>query len=73
MKITGGATGRPRAGAIDESLVVAFEELIAENPLREFSVRALVARAGTTPDAFYRRYASLGTSPTSTPRSCGLC
>ncbi|WP_353111500.1 TetR/AcrR family transcriptional regulator C-terminal ligand-binding domain-containing protein [Microbacterium sp.] len=55
-----GMPGRPRAAAIDDALRSAFEELIAEIPLREFSVRALVARAGTTRDAFYRRYGSLG-------------
>lgn len=61
MKVSEGATsGRPRIAAIDASLAAAFEELIAEIPLRDFSVRALVSRAGTTRDAFYRRYASLG-------------
>ena len=52
--------GRPRTAAIDEALIAAFEELIAENPLRQLSVRARVERAGTTRDAFYRRYVSLG-------------
>ncbi|MFC9561588.1 TetR-like C-terminal domain-containing protein [Agromyces sp. NPDC056965] len=60
MKASGSATGRPRIAAIDASLAAAFEELIAEIPVRDFSVRALVSRAGTTRDAFYRRYASLG-------------
>ncbi|GAB2640645.1 hypothetical protein ABI214_00075 [Prescottella soli] len=59
MKFTGGTTVRPRAAAIDESIGPPFEKRIAEMPLREFSVRALVAWAGTTRDAFYRRYADM--------------
>ena len=52
--------GRPRVAEIDESLERAFAELVGEIPLREFSVQKLISRAGTTRDAFYRRYASLG-------------
>ena len=60
MKKSSQLLGRPRVAEIDQNLERAFEELINEIPLREFSVQKLISRAGTTRDAFYRRYASLG-------------
>lgn len=60
MKKSSQPLGRPRAAEIDQSLERAFAELVGEIPLREFSVQKLISRAGTTRDAFYRRYASLG-------------
>lgn len=52
--------GRPRTAEIDTRLADAFESLISEHPVREFGVQALVSRAGTSRDAFYRRYVSMG-------------
>lgn len=54
------STGRPRTAAIDRRLQQAFEELVKERSVRSFGIQALVNQAGTTRDAFYRRYASIG-------------
>ncbi|XBH20499.1 TetR-like C-terminal domain-containing protein [Jonesiaceae bacterium BS-20] len=60
MKPDTATTGRPRLAAIDKRLMRAFEDFVVESPVRSFGVQALVTRAGTTRDAFYRRYASIG-------------
>lgn len=60
MKRDNAPIGRPRTAEIDRQLQRAFEELVAELPVRAFGIQALVNRAGTTRDAFYRRYSSIG-------------
>lgn len=45
---------------IDRALEGAVDDLIVEGGTRAITVRSLVARAGVTRDAFYRRFSGLG-------------
>lgn len=51
--------GRPRNDAIDAALVRAVAELIAERGFARVTIEDVVARAGTSKPAFYRRFKDL--------------
>lgn len=51
--------GRPRKPRVDESIVRAFAELVAEHGYAAVTVDRVVARAGTNKPAFYRRFRRL--------------
>lgn len=49
-------SGRPRNSSIDEALLRAAADLVAEKGYARLTVEDIVSRAGTTKPAFYRRY-----------------
>ncbi|MHA0286339.1 TetR/AcrR family transcriptional regulator [Mycobacterium sp. C3-094] len=50
--------GRPRDRRIDDAVLTAAAEMIAEVPYAELSVDAIARRAGTSKPAIYRRWPS---------------
>ncbi|MFA6577285.1 MAG: helix-turn-helix domain-containing protein [Nocardioides sp.] len=52
------STGRPRDRRIDEAILVATRELLAEVGYTRLSIPMVAARAGATPPAVHRRFAS---------------
>ncbi|WP_353114512.1 TetR/AcrR family transcriptional regulator C-terminal ligand-binding domain-containing protein [Microbacterium sp.] len=54
------SAGRPRKQAIDDALRGAFGELFAEGGATGITMQDLIGRAGTSRDAFYRRFHSVG-------------
>lgn len=58
--MTSPAVGRPRHERIDSALARTAETLVSQGGVQAITVKALIAGAGTTRDAFYRRYSSLG-------------
>lgn len=58
MTETLSAAGRPRDGRIDEAVLAATRELVAENGYADLTFRAIADRAGTSVPAIRRRWAS---------------
>lgn len=52
-------SGRPRKSSVDDSIVLAMGELVAERGYASVTVDQVVARAGTNKPAFYRRFRHL--------------
>ena len=55
-----GTRGRPKDDGIDAALRAAVVRIVDEGDASALTVRSLVAAAGVTRDAFYRRYTGLG-------------
>lgn len=53
-------TGRPRAEALDNSILSAASELVRGEGYQAASIEAIARRAGTTRPAVYRRHGSRG-------------
>lgn len=53
------STGRPRKGWIDEAILSAFADLVAERGYAAVTVDDVVKRAGSNKPAFYRRFRDL--------------
>ncbi|MBN9630739.1 MAG: TetR/AcrR family transcriptional regulator [Actinobacteria bacterium] len=51
--------GRPRDRQLDDAILDAVAELLPERGYTRTTIDAVIARAGTTKTAFYRRYADL--------------
>ncbi|MFT4232896.1 MAG: TetR/AcrR family transcriptional regulator [Leucobacter sp.] len=52
-------SGRPRKNSVDDSIIRAMAELVAERGYAAATVDEVVARAGTNKPAFYRRFKNL--------------